>query len=70
MCSRYIAEQEMISAMARSLRRLKSFDIRGLAKLALTIDGFEKREISTFLDIAIATERHRRIVFAGRAPRQ
>lgn len=58
-----ISEDTVISAMARELRSLRSFDIRGVAKFAALLAGFSPSDIARFLDRAIEYERARRTCF-------
>jgi hypothetical protein len=60
MCSRYISERAIISCMARELRDLHSLT-RPLASLQLIIAGFGRRDVATYLDRAIESERARRL---------
>jgi hypothetical protein len=55
-----LQDDTTISAMARELRGLRCFDIRGIAKLAAVLAGFSPSDISRFLDRAIDYERARR----------
>jgi hypothetical protein len=59
-----LCDDTMISAMARELRGLRSFDIRGVAKFAAVLAGFSPSDIARFLDRAIEYERCRRKAFA------
>lgn len=65
MCSRYIAEREKISLMARELRSLQSLDKRGKASLILILSGFSASDVAEFLDRAIESERNRRLALWG-----
>jgi hypothetical protein len=58
-----LRNESTISAMARELRGLQCFDIRGIAKLAAIRAGFSPSEISRCLDRAIECERARRKCF-------
>lgn len=58
-----LSDEAVISAMARELRGLRCFDIRGVAKLAAVLAGFSASEISRFLSRAIEYERARRECF-------
>jgi hypothetical protein len=55
--------EAVISAMARELRPLWCFDIRGIAKFAAVRAGFSAADIRRFLDRAIDYERARRQCF-------
>ncbi|HEY8066587.1 MAG TPA: hypothetical protein VIF40_17960 [Methylosinus sp.] len=59
-------DEATISAMARELRALQSFDIRGVAKFAAVLAGFTTTEIGRFLDRAIEYERGRRKALSSR----
>ena len=65
MCSKYIAEREIVSLMSRELRVLQSLERRGLASLVLTVAGFSKPDVSEYLDRAIESERLRRSAMGG-----
>lgn len=58
-----LRDEGTISAMARELRGLRCFDIRGVAKLAAVLAGFSPSDIARFLDRAIECERARRKCF-------
>jgi hypothetical protein len=65
MCSKYIAEREIVSLMSRELQILQSLERRGLASLVLTVAGFSKPDVSEYLDRAIESERLRRSVIGA-----
>jgi hypothetical protein len=69
MTSRYIAERAIISCMARELRDLNSLT-RPLASLQLIIAGFGRRDVATYLDRAIESERARRLAMYGPSLRE
>jgi hypothetical protein len=58
-----LQDDTTISAMARELRGLHCFDVRGIAKLAAIRAGFSPSDITRFLDRAIDYERARRKCF-------
>jgi hypothetical protein len=58
-----LRHESTISAMARELRGLHCFDIRGIAKLAAIRAGFSPSDVASFLDRAIECERARRKCF-------
>lgn len=64
-----IADDTQISAMARELRGLRCFDIRGVAKFAVMRAGFAPSDIARFLNRAIDYERCRRQAFAASSSR-
>jgi len=59
-------DEVVISAMARELRGLRCFDIRGVAKFAAVLAGFSANEIARFLDRAVEYERGRRKALSPR----
>lgn len=60
-----LQDEATISAMARELRGLRCFDIRGIAKFAAIRAGFAHSDIARFLDRAIEYERCRSQAFAA-----
>lgn len=64
MCSRYLHEDALISAMARWLRQLPSLENTKDAVIALRDAGFAPRDIRDFMQPAIVAERSRRLAYA------
>ena len=68
MCSRYINEAYLISAMAKWLRDVPTLSDTVSVVFALRDGGFARRDIRDFREAAITAERSRRLAYARVIP--
>lgn len=64
MCSRYVNEAALISAMAKMLKSLPTLEDTAAVIWALRNAGFACRDIRDYRDAAITAEKSRRLVYA------